>query len=475
MSKPSLQAILNCFHKYPHMCNTPGYVLTYMIPGGVRNLDEGLGFYRAVGSLDQQDPVTVFKVLGEINAALTHFQKPLDTHDPEWKVTGNRSDGEVYYYPRCPKGYPLERLHELVYEGNEEQIKRLDELIKSEKTWFDVLETGKLTTEEKSKLFYEVSAKTHGTQGDFLLAWLKLQRECVGKVRYVPAKTEEELVAEKLARLETADTPETPENPPKEEEPIETIDTLKVDPILYAVKLHDLIISHMPFVRANRRLARLLLCHTMIKGGFYPPMLWSGPNYEAKVTHHRLCDLRRIESEQDPKKKEELKQRKQVEFTDFLNAICAWSTEAESVFQRKPPAGERHLELWEILAMRGSPIQDKNMTPEEQEKKAFKDSICEYIKTRGRILIPDIICAMSIFTDVLGKEIMRNPEHENTWLWSGMSKKLKEAIEELVKEGLIKWSFAAREEYEAIRNVPEFGSDHDVASWVPRALKPAKH
>jgi hypothetical protein len=426
MAAPSNASILNAFHKYPHLNHIPAYVFTNMVPGGVRDINEGLGFRRAIAMLDDESPVFSYKMLVDLNAALTYFQTPLATQDPEWPVSGPRNDKEVYYYPRCPKGYPIEKLHHLVFEGDEEKIKKYDELYEKHGSWIEVLETGLMPETDKAALFYVVSAKTHGTQGDFLLAWMKLTRNSTEKNK------------------ETG------------------VETLTIDPILFAVNAHDLIIQHMPFVRANRRLARLLLCHTLVKNGVYPPFFWSGPSYEAKLTKHRWCDLQLIKNEQDEAKKKELQARRDAEQKDFLGFICALSTEAESIFQKTMPAGERPLEKWEGYAWR----QD------------LKAGVLQYVTTRGRVLVPDIISAVSIFTSALGKETLVCNEPANgkgrreCWYWWEVSKELKEAIEALVVEGLIRWTEADRKEYEVLRTVPTFNSDHEFTTWKPAALAP---
>lgn len=429
MSAPTIQSILNCFHKHPHISNVGGYVMTYMVPGGVRDLNEGLGFRRAIAFIDDSNPVTNYQVLIQLNAAITYFQKPLDSHDPEWKVTGLRDDKEVYYYPRCPKGFPLEKMHHLIFEKNEEKRKKFDELMEKHENWFEILETGLVSKDEKEALFFETSAKSHGINGDFLLAWLKLQRQST----------------------KTVDISQ--EDPKNESQPPEKEIQFVIDPVLYGIKAHDLIIQHMPFVRGNRRLARLILCHSLTKSSVYAPMFWSGPSYEAKVTKFKWRDLKALKEEQDEANKKKIQALMDVESKDFLSFVCALSVEAESVYQRTLPAGERPLERWEGYAWR----------------KDIKAGILQYVKTRGRVLVPDVFSAISVFTDPRGKDTLW--VDTKCWYWWECSKEFKEAVESLVKEDLLEWTHADRAEYESIRNVPTFGGEHEVATWKAAALK----
>lgn len=427
MSTPTNAALLQSFERYAHISELPSYVITYMTPGGVGDLHAGLSFRRASLVLDKMEPISNWGTLQRIHEHLVYFEQPLETHNPEWKTNELRNDKEVYLYPKCPRGYPVEKLHCFAFQGDEEKIAKFDALREELGTWFGVFESGRISRQERDQLFRVVSAPTHGTSSDFLRRWLKLHREF----------------------------------------------STKKEPVLFAIEVHDLILRHMPYVRGNRRLARLLLCHTIAKCGIYPPMFWSGIGYETKTTKSTYSDLLSLEEKrakltnlaiQGTPKKElvelefeigNLQAKAEEERKAFLHYILALSDEAASLYQKQPPARNRPLEGWEIMALGGD----------------LKSALFSYLYVNRRVLVADAMVALSIFANVRGGQTLWvQDQKEGHHYWHGTSLVFGAAVEALVTEGHAKWVPTEAEEYEAARLFPSFDTGHKRETWKPAVL-----
>jgi hypothetical protein len=222
----------------------------------------------------------------------------------------------------------------------------------------------------------------------------------------------------------------------------------------------------------------------MMKNDIYPPMFWSGTSYECKITtldFHQysaidVCEKdlveKKLKVKLGEKKDEEITklelvvqnsiQRKTKELKDFTSFIVALSVEAESIFERTPPVGERPLELWESFAV----------------CKDLESAILHYVTTRKRVLIPEVISALSVFCQPIGNEVIQTGESrgENKrrpFYWNHVSKQFKEAVKKLVADSKIKWIPAEQCEYVAIRNIPTFDKKGMDAAWKAAALAPA--
>ena len=414
--QPSTASILEAFPAQAEIKSFPAYVLTYMTPGGSMCLEDGLGFRRVMGLLEEEKTVISFNKLEELVKHLLLFSKGscLSTHSPDWDPATYRADSEVYYYPKAPKGFPLEKLHHLVFDGNSEKIQKYDELLKENGTWFRVIDTGMIPKEDQDKLFIVVSKVNYGTKGDFLKAWLKLTSGFFDKEGNATGSE-----------------------------------------IVYAVRVHNLFLSYMPFVRGNRRLARLLLCHTLLKKGLYPPMFWGRASYESKLSVLRHIEHSTAEMSTEPVPYGQYQAKVQSDFKEFLSLILSLVVESTSLCTKTMPVDEKIRELWEEYAIRGN------------LEKAFE----VIISSRKRVTFQELITSASVFMKYNGKDSIQL--EDGTCIWRGISTEIKDAVEKLVSNGKIKYGYAERQEYESCNWLPPKVSGTEALVWRPVALVPA--
>lgn len=383
MAEPSTLALLENVRHDKDLEGFPAYVHTYMHPGGVQDLYEGLGMLRAMHVLEKLNGVKMpYKTLLAIHHHITFFEPSLETHNAEWDAI-LRQDEEVYLYPRCPRGYPVKEQHRYAFAGNADKIAKYDALREKYGSWYAAVDAGEIPKEDRDAMFDVVTSAEYGTQDDFKNAWEELQAQ------------------------------------------------EGVDPLIFAVRIHDLIIKHMPFVRANRRLARLLLCHKMMKNHAYPPVFWSSPSYEAMVT---------TETWKHPESSANKKR--------FLGFIIQQNRLAEASFYNKPQTGPRQVEQWESSLLEGN----------------REEGILKYVRTRGRVLIPDLLGACYTCVKCVGAACLGSAD-SGEWYWKGMDEQLHEALESLLKQGKLKYVDAHNKEYELmryLRNVDEH--------WRPKAI-----
>lgn len=219
-----------------------------------------------------------------------------------------------------------------------------------------------------------------------------------------------------------------------------------VKPLLYAVALHDLIIQYMPFVNANRRLARLVMSNHLAKNGIYPPIFWSAAGYDSKICKTTVVELKEMEANGNTTAHLSKKR-------DFLTWVVALISEAECMYTQRPQSDARPYETWERFARSGK----------------YSSAMYSYVKTTGRVLIPDVLTAISVFAAPLGKTTIAHPS-EKAWIWNGCNEEFATAMSSLLSEGILKIVPAAREEYEVLRSVPEFNSSDTAESWRPSAI-----
>lgn len=429
---PSLDSVLDKFPRHPQINHAPHYLLQFVHPGGFRNFREGLSFRRAMKladidgmNLGSIDNVKLFQ------AAITFYEPYLNTLSIDTKATGFRQNGEIYYFPKCPRGYPLDKLHHYAFEGEQEMIKKYDDLLALHSDWIDVIESG-IPDAEKEKLFLKVSDSTHGTHQEFLMAWIKLHRE-----QYEG-------------------------------------DNMK---ILYALRVHNLIIQYRPFVRGNGRLARLLLCQNLVQNHLIPPYFWSEISYRSK-----LPALTGVNDTELTKKKEKLPSLRTINLENETeeNKLNIIKEIEETTFKLKVRFFEEKKFLCYLLsqcidAAEVSQIKVNQLRPAEGwETIVDKDpnrALEAYVSMHKRVLLSDVLMAFSLFlpNSAKGKDGLQDKVTKK-WHWNGMDKSLVDLIESTLTRGNIKLAPAFRQEYESRGHYPKINSNWEIDNWAPMVL-----
>lgn len=419
MTTPTLQGVCDSVKKLPFIDRVPSYVPVFQHPGGCDDLYAGVGFLKAKAFLLNEKEISANKLV-MVNGAITEFMRPLKTHHEDWKE-GLRIPSETYLYPNCPRGYPVKQLHKYIFVGKAEKLDFYDALLKKPeesetsktpdsqpkvKRWFDLVSGGHIPTEDMKLMFKTVSSTTHGTPQDFLDAWTDFHKK----------------------------------NP---------FESTQLHPVEYAVRAHDLIIQYMPFVRANRMTARLILCHYLSASQIPAPIFYSRPGYEAHVCKFTSKQFK--EMEKKPGSLSELI----AERSQFTKYIVTLVHEATNLITKEEDVA-RPFDLWEKLIL-------ENRDP--------KGSLFAYIKKHKRVLFSDIISAFSIFFDTKGGAVLFYEQEKKSWFYSGLSSGLARAIGELVNESKIGFVPTSHKEYENYEQLPPFDKNKFPAEgWMPCAL-----
>lgn len=116
MSYTSLEGILNSVIEHQSVKHMFPYTITFVHPGGIRHGENALNMRRAMLFLDAHEGPITFDILKSLNISLVFNHVYLPTHHPEWIASGYRAESEVYYYPKCPRGYPVHKLHHFVFQ-----------------------------------------------------------------------------------------------------------------------------------------------------------------------------------------------------------------------------------------------------------------------------------------------------------------------------------------------------------------------
>jgi hypothetical protein len=202
-------------------------------------------------------------------------------------------------------------------------------------------------------------------------------------------------------------------------------------------------------------------------------MFWSRIGYETKITKSTYSDVLSLGEKMSkltnlliqggPQEElaelkfdvEKLQTRAEGGRKDFLCYILTLSDEAASLYQKQPPARGRPLEGWERVASRGD----------------LKGALFAYLYVNRRVPVADAMVALSIFSDVRGKETLRVPDQKEEWYyWHGTSSIFSGAVQALVAEGRAKWMPTEPEEYEAARLFPTFDIKHKRGAWKTAVL-----
>lgn len=218
------------------------YIVRTMHPGCTILLEEGARYLKALQhAQNNKDTKPTIKFLVELNHILTRDMEPLETHDPTESPAGFKTEDKTYYYPDCPRGFPLEDLPDFFFFGED---KVTGDLLKSARrahgSWYKVMQGPPVVENADGAAF---NGECHPRLNDIF------QEETYSAKKFITAWT-------------------TLQN------------NTSTDPVQMAAEYHWCIVTHTPFKVYNRVLARIVMHWALLKEGVYPPLFLSRPDYE---------------------------------------------------------------------------------------------------------------------------------------------------------------------------------------------------
>lgn len=450
----------------------------FTIPSGIMDINSRLAYERAIEFLKPKNMILSIEEIEHLHSLITMNDSHLSTLDPQDEKDKYRKDGKVYYYPKSRRSIDHRKIHEIVFQEDPEEVQEFNDDLQKYGEWKDLIYHEKISPFCMEVLFEKISDESNGSKNEFLNDWKSLHDICIVKNEKSEEKnievdtpsttdsiidTTKKYMSEKEERDVNSDQNKTQSKDNVECKDVEKYNengeirennnSLKMNPIIYAMKLHDMIFSRRPFVRGNKRLARLLLCHIFLKHNVYPPAFLSYAGYINKAYIHFEEDEEEMiytsEKTRDTTNTENnCMTRKNIRDLNFLTYLSNLSSKGK--FEMSGVNDKTISERWEMIMS----LQDNYGGKEDSTML----SIHTLLSSRQEVLIGELLMSMRYVCPVEGDffivkesqegkyKVVNTPENiEKEWLFGRLNENIAHALVKLNENGLVNFTKSSEE------------------------------